>query len=42
MAAGAIDEACWCAQIEVSPRAIAKLPAHEQGTRCLCPRCAVE
>jgi len=40
MAAGLIDEACWCSQIELAPGALAKLPPDERGERCICPRCA--
>lgn len=40
MAAGLIDEICWCSQIEPAPGALAKVPQDERGARCICPRCA--
>jgi hypothetical protein len=39
VAAGAIDEPCWCTQVVVSDAAIAEV-APEDRSRCLCPRCA--
>ncbi len=42
MAQGAVDEPCWCSQIEFAPRVLAALPAHERGRRCICPACAVQ
>jgi hypothetical protein len=41
MAAGGVDEDCWCAQIEFAPQALDRLPRHERGARCICPSCAV-
>jgi len=33
----AAQEACWCAEVKVSGRAVADL--RERFTDCLCPRC---
>jgi len=40
MAAGLIDEPCWCSQIDLAPAVLAKVPQDERGVRCICPRCA--
>jgi hypothetical protein len=42
MAAGLVDESCWCAQIEFAPGVLDKVPVHERRERCICPRCAVQ
>jgi hypothetical protein len=39
LAAGSMDEPCWCTQIVVSDAAIASV-APDDRARCLCPRCA--
>jgi hypothetical protein len=40
IAAGVVDEPCWCTQIELAPGALEALAPDERGKRCLCPRCA--
>lgn len=38
--AGSLDVACWCTTAEISPQALALIPAELVNKACLCPRCA--
>jgi hypothetical protein len=34
------DEPCWCAQAQIAPEALARIPVAARGVACLCPACA--
>lgn len=38
--AGSTDVACWCTQVEIDRKALARIPRDRIGQACLCPRCA--
>ncbi len=38
--AGTFDTPCWCAEVRMSPAALASVPASERGRACLCASCA--
>ena len=42
IAAGLVDESCWCAQIEFSPHALENVAPQDRSRRCICPKCAVQ
>lgn len=39
-ACGRFDADCWCAQVAISPQALARVPVALKNKACLCQRCA--
>lgn len=37
---GSFAEPCWCAEVEISADAIAKIPEEMRGKSCICHNCA--
>jgi hypothetical protein len=40
--AAAGQSTCWCFSAEISPEALAQVPAEQQGVACVCARCATQ
>ncbi|NRF67870.1 cysteine-rich CWC family protein [Aquincola sp. S2] len=38
-ACGSFDTPCWCTGVRIPAALIARLPAEQRGTACVCRRC---
>jgi hypothetical protein len=40
--AAAGQSTCWCFSADISPEALAQVPADQQGLACVCAQCAAK